>query len=173
MISKSQIFDEIFKLLLKEQKIQKLCNVRHELNRDLKNRIINFPPKCNLCHLSFTNVNDFIKKTRRLASPEEAFIQPNSQKKSYVDFRLCSCKTLLPFQVNNRRDNSQFGRQAREIFDECLVLIKNSDLALLPGQEQPFLRDIFRQLIKNGYFTITKIDWIAIETTDTHTDKAQ
>ena len=158
MNKNAAFLDEIFKVLLKNHKIQDLCEVRLSLNRNFSDRIIQFPERCHKCQQEFGSAENFVKNTKTLAFPEESVAQKAATGNSYFDYRMCSCRTVLPFEFNNRRDNSKFGNRARQIFSECELQL-SLELSMPPHLQKSLLREIFRQIISFGYFTLERADW--------------
>lgn len=78
-----------------------------------------FPKKCNSCGTIYATREDFIAATHSLSTEDTIFDEIGLQ-----EYRNCPCGSTLIVWTRDRRDNSDYGKLRRQLFDDCLQKIK-------------------------------------------------
>jgi hypothetical protein len=87
-----------------------------------------FPKRCPKCGASFTNADDFLKRTKpvrnlKLQETSGLFALDPEADTGVGLFRNCVCGTTLMADFRTRRDNSPEGARRREQFDNLLNML--------------------------------------------------
>lgn len=112
--------DQEFTLLLEEElsELELISRFTDSVEEKLKAHYAPlFPKKCNNCGTIYESREAFIQATFRLAKVTTIFDEIGLQ-----EYRNCPCgSTLIVWTNKDRRDNSDYGRVRRELFDKCLT----------------------------------------------------
>lgn len=105
-----------------------------------------FPKKCNTCGRVYADRRAYLEATEGIARGtlfEDIIVQ---------ECRNCICGSTLAILTSDRRDDSNFGRVRRELFDACvekLAEVTGQPREELVMQMRKLFRDIIHRAIKN------------------------
>lgn len=116
-----------------------------------------FPKKCNNCSRIYKTRVEYLKATHRLRQGGTMFEEVLLQ-----ECRNCVCGSTLAILTPDRRDDTEFGRVRRALFDECVR--KLSEVSKISEEELigP-VRQLFRTVINKA---IEDPDSLAAKTSD-------
>ena len=95
-----------------------------------------FPKRCNSCGTIYHSREEFLKATNSMATTDTVFDEIGLQ-----EYRNCPCGSTLILWTRDRRDNSEYGRGRRELFDYCL-----RKLSKVTGQPEEDLVELLRKV---------------------------
>jgi hypothetical protein len=114
-----------------------------------------FPKKCNTCHRTFENAEEFILETEKLRPSVSGLKQSMDDDGSMIVelFRNCTCGSTLMDAFNDRRDLSSKGEKRRKRFAELQtflveehdvdsIVARNELLKVMRGESSKILSKI-------------------------------
>ena len=90
-----------------------------------------FPRTCTFCGKTYETTESFLTETLNMPngrSSLKAALEDDGTAIVEV-FRNCSCGSTLMDEFNNRRDDSDQGKQRRDKFNKLLTLLQNQNLS--------------------------------------------
>ena len=112
-----------------------------------------FPKRCAMCGLTYTSVEEFIRKTQDVSGRSGLKQAMDDDDRQIVElFRNCTCGSTLMDCFNDRRDVSEAGLKRRELFSKLMEMLtakglstetaRSELLRLLRGQKSAILERI-------------------------------
>jgi len=83
-----------------------------------------FPKKCTNCGITYTDIEDFLDRTKQACSSASLLENFEPYERSIVDLnRNCECGSTLMVVFPERRDTSKKGNKLRDKFGESLNIL--------------------------------------------------
>lgn len=100
-----------------------------------------FPKKCNCCGTIYETREQYLQATRSLNRTATIF-----ERNKVQEYRDCTCGSTLTLVTDDRRDNSEFGKERRRLFELCVEKLQKAQPQEHKKIEQ-VIRTEFQQII--------------------------